>query len=68
MKLVASRDIAMGNKYGSSNPVAKLTSIQVGEIRELLKTKMIAEIARMYNVSWPTISRIKNGVSYSSDQ
>lgn len=64
-------DIYLGNHYsnlewkeGASNGVGsfkqKLKPSDVAEIIELLKsTKSKTEIARMYNVNWSTISRIK---------
>lgn len=43
---------------------AKLTNAQASEIRELLKTSTIKNIAKIYNVSISTISHIKNNRTY----
>src|SRR5438105_3607391 len=46
---------------GENNHASKLTNVQVLEIKELLKNKLIKqiEIAKNFNVSKATISRIK---------
>ena len=48
-------------KKGEANPFAKLTDIQVVEIRRLLGTMRDYEIAKIYNVSPTHIGRIKLG-------
>ena len=51
---------------GETNPSAKLTELEVREIKELLKTCMKqADIARRYGVSQVQISRINTGKKWS---
>jgi DNA-binding transcriptional regulator YiaG len=53
-------------KRGSNNPLAKLTELQVREIKELLQLKMTQrEIALKYNVSPSNIASINQGRSWS---
>lgn len=49
---------------GELSPTASFTNIQVAEIRELLQTKTVKELAQRYNVSVSTISHIKNNRTY----
>lgn len=59
-----------GLKYrakGELNAAAKLTSVQINEIRELIGTGIVLRrIAEKYNVSYPTITNIKRGKSWLS--
>lgn len=54
-----------GLRRGEGNPKAKLTSIDVSNIRQLLsKGHGVCELARKYKVDNSTISDIKHNVSW----
>lgn len=56
-------------KKGEDNPAAKLTSVDVNEIRELLLTSLTqTEIAKIYNVTQSTISGIGLGKTWTNTQ
>jgi DNA-binding NarL/FixJ family response regulator len=64
-KLTAEQIIANSlRQRGELSPKAKLTNVQAVEIRELVKTHTIKEVAKMYGVSNSTISHIKNYRTY----
>jgi len=53
------------NRNGEKHPSSKLTEKQVKKIRELLKTPLFQrEIAKMYNISNKTISKIHTNKSW----
>lgn len=53
---------------GECNPRAILTSLQVAQIKELLKqNKTCKEVATLYKVSRSTIDAIKRGVNWSNN-
>lgn len=47
------------HRVNDENPNAKLNWEKVDEIRELLKTHLVSEVAKMYGVNWGTIDKIK---------
>ena len=56
-------------RYGSKNPMSKLTQQQVDQIRELKKQgKTNKEIAALYNVSSTTIGAIISGRSWKAQK
>ena len=53
-------------QYGEDNPMSKLSASAVEAIRKLLPIKSQAQIAREFNVSPMTISRIATGASWKT--
>ena len=51
-------------RKGDNNPNSKLTWEVVDEIRKLLVSNTVAEVARLYNLSWSTVNSIKNNISW----
>lgn len=49
---------------GELSPLANFTNVQIVEVRELLKTHKVKEVAKIYDVSSSTISHIKNNRTY----
>lgn len=58
------RDTGLQNNAGENNGMSKLTERQVIEIRELVNTHTLKEVANMFNVSASCISAIKLGKTY----
>ena len=51
-----------GRRVGTMNHRAKLSEKNIAEIRRLLDAgNSVASVARLFNVAWPQIKRIKTG-------
>lgn len=56
--------IKRNSAHGEKNGRAKLSNVQVLEIRSLFSTKNDSELAKMFNVTKTTISYIRSGKSW----